>query len=137
MYFFINVFYFTTFADPQIPVLLLHSIVTYMWYVYTSFLQPGRGRLDLLHLYHCTLAADQLVDLVCLVSPPGGLPRLEMRSCSLIHDGESPPRGQPVLVENFIIQYVKELNMAALEVVSHSVSMHTLSIEVSNIHSEL
>ena len=100
-------------------------------------LQPGHSRLELLHLQYSTLTGYQLVDLVRLVSPPDGLPRVEMDRCKLIHGGEAPgecpatPGEQPVCVTHLHIEWSRELTLAALEAVTHGLTVKTLTLEVS------
>ena len=105
-------------------------------------LQPGHSRLELLHLGDSTLTADQLVDLVRHVSPPDGLPRVEMEYCELIHGGEAPgecpatPDEQPVCVTHLDIEWDTELTLTALEAVTHGLTVKTLTLKVSYDHNK-
>ena len=100
-------------------------------------LQPGHSRLELLHLRRSTLTGYQLVDLVRHVCPPDGLPRVEMMFCKLIHGGEAPgeypatPDEQPVCVTHLDIKWSRELTLAALEAVTHGLTVKTLTLHVS------
>ena len=105
-------------------------------------LQPGHSRLELLHLQYSTLTVDQLVDLVRVVSPPDGLPRVEMERCELIHGGEAPGEcpatsdEQPVCVTHLHIEWSRDLTLAALEAVTHGLTVNTLTLEVSYDHNK-
>ena len=105
-------------------------------------LQPGYSRLELLHLDSSTLTGYQLVDLVRLVSPPDGLPRVEVAHCKLIHGGEAPgecpatPDEQPVCVTRLAIEWSTELTLAALEAVTHGLTVKTLTLKVSYDHNK-
>ena len=105
-------------------------------------LQPGHSRLELLHLHYCTLTVDELVDLIRLVSPPDGLPRVKMEYCKLIHGGEAPgecpatPDEQPVCVTHLDMEYDTKLTLAALEAVTHGLTVNTLTLFVSYDHNK-
>ena len=123
-------------APISLDLLFLHTLCVSLY-----LLQPGRGRLKLLDLWRCTLTVDQLVDLICHVSPPYGRPRIKMVGCKLIHGGEAPgecpatPDEQPVCVTDFVIGHHRfwntELTLAELEAVTHRLSVKTLTLEVS------
>ena len=75
--------------------------------------------------------------MVRLVSPPDGLPRVQMEDCKLIHGGEAPgecpatPDEHPVCVTHLDIQWDRDLTLAALEAVTHVLTVNTLTLMVS------
>ena len=125
----------------QVLSVLLYIIVTYIC-VSLFVLQPGRGRVEYLHLEYCTLNVDLLVDLVRHVCPPDGLPRVEMMFCALIHGGEAPgecpatPDEQLVCVTHLDIKWSKKVTLAALEAVIHVLTVKTLTLMVSCDHNK-